>query len=104
MDKPSPPWTPPLRLHDKSALDVLDAEGELILQLWSVGSNDALPEVIRICNCHDAVVEALKAADLFIANGVETGHIRMPARSTPDPAHDVPGLIRAALALAGGGR
>jgi hypothetical protein len=43
------------------------------------------------------MVEALRAADQFIANGIEFGFIRMPDPGTPDPAHKTHGLIRAAL-------
>lgn len=48
-----------------------------------------------------ALVEALKRADSFITNGIELGFIRMPDPSTPDPAHETPGIVRAALNLAG---
>ena len=41
--------------------------------------------------------EALKAADQFITNGIELDFIRMPDTGTPDPAHDTPGIVRAAL-------
>lgn len=46
----------------------------------------------------DAMREALERADSFITNGIELGFIRMPDASTPDPAHETPGLIRAVLA------
>lgn len=42
------------------------------------------------------VVEALRAAEQFIANGIEFGFIRMPDRA--DPANDTLPKIRAALA------
>jgi hypothetical protein len=42
--------------------------------------------------------EALKAAEQFIANGIEMGFIRMPDDGTPDPAHNTLPMIRAALA------
>jgi len=41
--------------------------------------------------------DALRRADQFITNGTEFGFIRMPDASTPDPAHETPGIIRAAL-------
>ena len=44
---------------------------------------------------------ALRRADQFITNGIELGFIRMPAAGTPDPAHETPGIIRAALAKGG---
>lgn len=43
-------------------------------------------------------VEALERAQQFIRNGIELGFIRMPDASTPDPAHDTPGIIDEALA------
>lgn len=45
-----------------------------------------------------ALVEALRAADQFITNGIELGYIRMPDPGTPDSALKTPGIIRAALA------
>jgi hypothetical protein len=47
--------------------------------------------------------EALERADAFVTNGIELGFIRMPDASTPDPAHETPGLIRAVLAKLSGG-
>jgi len=41
--------------------------------------------------------KALRAADQFITNGVALGFIRMPDEDCPDPAHETPKLIRAAL-------
>jgi len=43
---------------------------------------------------------ALKRADQFITNGIELGFIKMPDASTPDPAHETPSLISAAIAKA----
>ena len=43
------------------------------------------------------VLHALRAAKQFIANGVELGYIRMPDSDCPDPAHEVPNLIDAAI-------
>ena len=51
---------------------------------------------------HEELVSALKAASVFIRNGIELGFIRMPDKDTPDPAHLVPGMIEAALAKAEG--
>ena len=42
--------------------------------------------------------EALKHARQFISNGIELGFIRMPDKSTPDPAHGTLDMIDAALA------
>ncbi len=44
---------------------------------------------------------ALRRADQFITNGIELGFIRMPGASTPDPAHETPSIIRAALTAKG---
>lgn len=42
-------------------------------------------------------VEALRRADRFITNGIELGYIRMPDAGTPDPAHETPSIVRAAI-------
>jgi len=57
--------------------------------------NCAKDELVR------ELVEALRRADRFITNGIEFGFIRMPDAGTPDPAHETPGIIRAALRKAG---
>ncbi|WP_176322498.1 hypothetical protein [Burkholderia vietnamiensis] len=44
------------------------------------------------------VLRALRAAKQFIANGVALGFIRMPDSDCPDPAHETPRLIDAAIA------
>lgn len=44
------------------------------------------------------VLHTLRAAKQFIANGIELGFIRMPDSDCPDPAHEVPKLIDAAIA------
>jgi hypothetical protein len=44
------------------------------------------------------LVEALRAADQFIRNGIELGYIRMPDPDTPDSAHDTPKIVADALA------
>jgi hypothetical protein len=54
----------------------------------------ALPELIA----------ALSRADQFITNGIELGYIRMPDADTPDSAHHTPGIVRAALERARGGK
>lgn len=51
---------------------------------------------------HAAMLKALKRADQFISNGIELGFIRMPDAGVPDPAHETPGIIRAAIAAAEG--
>jgi len=48
--------------------------------------------------------DALVRADQFITNGIAFGFIRMPDASTPDPAHETPEIVRAALRPAKGGR
>ena len=44
--------------------------------------------------------EALRRAERFVRNGIEYGYIRMPDADTPDSAHEVPEIVRAALATA----
>jgi hypothetical protein len=48
------------------------------------------------------MLAALKRANEFITNGIELGFIRMPDASTPDAAHETPGIVRAAIAKAEG--
>lgn len=60
--------------------------------------------IVQACNCHDELVEALKAASVFIKNGIELGFIRMPDKDIFDPAHLAPGMIETALAKAEGGQ
>lgn len=60
--------------------------------------------IVHACNCHDELVEALKAASVFIRNGIELGFVRMPDKDTPDPAHLVPGMLEAAIAKAERGK
>lgn len=59
-------------------------------------------KMVRAYNAHDDMLEALKAAKEFITNGIELGFIRMPDTSTPDRAHETPGIVRAAIARAEG--
>lgn len=40
---------------------------------------------------------ALRRVDRFLTNGIGLGYIRMPDKDLPDPAHEVPGIVRAAL-------
>jgi hypothetical protein len=48
-------------------------------------------------------IERLRAALIrargFIQNGIALGYIRMPDPDTPDTAHEVPGIIDAALGM-----
>ena len=50
----------------------------------------------------EEMYEALKRAEQFITNGIELGYIRMPDKDCPDPAHETPDIIKAALAKADG--
>lgn len=69
----------------------------------SEAENDAIAtRIVRSWNCHDELVAALRRAEQFISNGIELGFIRMPDASTPDPAHDTPRIIRAAISKASG--
>lgn len=45
----------------------------------------------------DLTLRALRAAQSFIRNGRELGFIRMPDADVPDPAHETPKLIDAAI-------
>lgn len=46
------------------------------------------------------LLEALRAARIFIGNGIELGYIRMPDRDTPDAAHKTPAIVRSAITKA----
>jgi hypothetical protein len=48
------------------------------------------------------LLEALRLAHQFITNGIELGYIRMPDPDFPDPAHQTPSIVRAAIAKAEG--
>jgi len=68
-------------------------------------SNSAGVDVManaRLIAAAPNMLAALKAAKQFIENGVELGFIRMPDRSTPDPAHNTLPAIKAAIAAATG--
>ena len=88
--------------------EIRDRDGRLIavvmaqypMSATTQSSNAAF--IATACNCHDELVEALKAASVFISNGIELGFIRMPDKDTPDPAHLVPGMIETAIAKAEG--
>ena len=56
--------------------------------------DDALAEVRKALK--DAL-EALRAAEQFIDNGIEFGYIQMPDPDTPDRAHQVPGMVTIAV-------
>jgi hypothetical protein len=48
------------------------------------------------------LLEACERALQFITNGIEFGYITMPDKETPDPAHECPDVLRAAIARAKG--
>lgn len=49
--------------------------------------------------CHaNNLIDVLKRVDQFITNGILLGFIRMPDDNTYDPAHEVPKLVRSAIA------
>ena len=54
----------------------------------------------RLIAASPSMLEALRRADEFISNGIALGYIRMPDADTPDSAHQTPGIVRAAIALA----
>ncbi|MBR7998305.1 hypothetical protein [Burkholderia vietnamiensis] len=58
---------------------------------------NAIDRLTRPATLPSGVLHALRAAKQFIANGVELGYIRMPDSDCPDPAHEVPNLIDAAI-------
>lgn len=84
--------------------EIRDRDGRLIAVVMAHYPMSATTQsanaafIVRACNCHDELVEALKAASVFIRNGIELGFIRMPDKDTPDPAYLVPGMIETALA------
>ena len=59
---------------------------------------EAAAEITRLRAEVARLREALARADDFITNGIAFGFIRMPDAGTPDPAHETPGIVRAALA------
>ncbi|WP_232355981.1 hypothetical protein [Burkholderia vietnamiensis] len=59
---------------------------------------DAITRMMGPTPSPSGALHALRAAKQFIANGVELGYIRMPDSDCPDPAHEVPQLIDAAIA------
>ncbi|WP_249180443.1 hypothetical protein [Burkholderia vietnamiensis] len=58
---------------------------------------DAINRMMGPTPSPSGALHALRAAKQFIANGVELGYIRMPDSDCPDPAHEVPNLIDAAI-------
>jgi hypothetical protein len=57
--------------------------------------HEAAAEIERLQASHEAMKEALRAAEQFIVNGVEFGFIRLPDKD--DPALETLPKIRAAL-------
>lgn len=88
------PSTDDLRkLRDYSEL-VMRLQG---LEVCYQYAGDAADAIAALEGENKLLREALERADQFISNGIELGFIRMPDPSTPDPAHDTPEIIRAAL-------
>jgi len=56
--------------------------------------------ICRAVNNFDELLAALKAANQFIANGIELGFIRMPDPCSNDPALRTPDMVAAAIAKA----
>lgn len=86
----SPPWTAPLRVSDRNATELRDAKDDLILGVFTRSKRDVLPALAHAANCHDALVAALKKAEVAFEDYAH------PMRDEVLPK------IRAALALAGG--
>lgn len=80
-------------LHDCNWADPEDWERDLANARLIVKSVNLFPELVG----------ALEAADKFISNGIDLGFIRMPDADCPDPAKNVPPLIKAILKKAKGG-
>lgn len=81
----------------------LPADGSLVsLEAIEFRRTDvvyAAPLTREAATVPSGIVDALHAAQRFIRNGVEFGYIRMPDADCPDPAHDTPKKIDAALAM-----
>jgi hypothetical protein len=94
----------PVGIKGADGFDVVSYEGGFTPNSeWKLDVIKANADfIIRACNSHDELVEALKAASVFIKNGIELGFIRMPDKDIPDPAHLVPGMVETALAKAEG--
>ena len=74
-------------LHGTTAkLRALAAERDTLSQQLAEARNAAL-----------GAEDALRSAHYFISNGIDLGYIKMPDDGTPDPAHETPGKVRAAL-------
>lgn len=54
----------------------------------------------RLRAMNDEMMEVLKCAEQFIANGIDNGYIRMPYEYSGDPALDTLPAIKAAIAKA----
>ena len=70
--------------------------------LWMAVTGTEAPVETSVSRAAPVMLKALRAALQFIENGVEMGYIKLP--TTPDPALETPGLIRAAIAEAEGGQ
>ncbi len=86
-------WNPPYQASLATRVEALIERCENLEARATAAEaeRDALREDIKR---KDA---ALVRADQFISNGIEFGFIRMPDTSTPDPAHETPEIVRAAL-------
>jgi len=58
-------------------------------------------KILNLESHNESMHEALNLADEFIRNGIEFGYVRMPDEDLKgiDKAHDIPEIIRKALAL-----
>ena len=94
----------PLRVHRQAVnngrlVQVLDRDSRVL----AVMKNAAEPKeaVANLFVAAPQMLAALKKAQEFIRNGIESGYIRMPAFEA-DTAHDTPPMIDAAIAKAEG--
>lgn len=66
------------------------------------GSVETTLPYARMFAAAPTMLEALKAAEQFIRNGIELGFIRVPDADTADPAHETLPTICAAIRAATG--
>ena len=79
--------------------------GACVCGVHKIGKFNGATEDVALANARliaaaPDLLDALKKARQFIANGIELGFIRMPDASTPDSAHETLTLIRSVIAKA----
>ena len=83
-------------------LDVLAGRSKYSIEPTTQVSADSflLAQNAKLRKALSECVEALKAADKFIGNGIEYGYIRLPKLNTGDCASETPAIIYDALTKA----